>query len=190
MSSPPVCLETDRLFVRAPLPIELAGAVCRFQSRNADHFAPWDPRRSPAFHSEAYWVEQLHLDAEDLDAGRRARFFVSEKITPNRVVGHVHFSNIVRGAFWACHLGFAIDQALEGTGTMYEALFAAIEWAFDELNLHRIEANHRPENVRSGALLRRLEFVPQGYARDYLRIDGAWRDHVLTALTNEQWKSD
>ena len=190
MSDPPICLETDRLFVRAPLAPELAGEVCRFQSRNKTHFARWDPRRSPAFYSEPYWVEQLHLDAEDLHSGRRARFFVSAKTAPSRVIGHVHFANIARGAFCACHLGFAIDQVLEGTGTMYEALFAAIEWAFDDLTLHRIEANHRPENARSGALLRRLDFVPQGYARDYLRIDGAWRDHVLTALTNDSWAAD
>ena len=55
---------------------------------------------------------------------------------------------------------------------------------FDTVGLHRIQANHLPENVRSARLLRRVGFVPEGYARDYLFIDGAWRDHVLTACTN------
>jgi ribosomal-protein-alanine N-acetyltransferase len=55
---------------------------------------------------------------------------------------------------------------------------------FGELGFHRIMANYLPHNERSGRLLRRLGFVVEGYARDYLYIHGAWRDHILTALTN------
>jgi [ribosomal protein S5]-alanine N-acetyltransferase len=67
---------------------------------------------------------------------------------------------------------------------MFEALTAAIAFAFDVLRLHRIMANYIPGNERSGKLLRRLGFNMEGYARDYLLIDGEWRDHILTALTN------
>jgi ribosomal-protein-alanine N-acetyltransferase len=45
-------------------------------------------------------------------------------------------------------------------------------------------ANYVPTNERSGRLLRRLGFVVEGYARDYLFIGGRFQDHVLTALTN------
>ena len=65
---------------------------------------------------------------------------------------------------------------------MGEALGALIEYAFTELELHRLMANYRPENERSAAVLARLGFEREGFARDYLYIDGAWRDHVLTAL--------
>ena len=66
---------------------------------------------------------------------------------------------------------------------MSEALRAATAWIFGELRLHRIMANYRPENARSGRVLERLGFVREGFAKDYLFIDGAWTDHVLTALT-------
>jgi ribosomal-protein-alanine N-acetyltransferase len=66
---------------------------------------------------------------------------------------------------------------------MFEALQAGIAYAFDELGFHRVMANYMPVNERSGRLLRRLGFVVEGYARDFLLIDGQWRDHVLTALT-------
>ena len=60
----------------------------------------------------------------------------------------------------------------------------AIDHVFHALKLHRIMANYMPTNVRSARLLRRLGFVPEGFARDYLFIAGAWQDHVLTALTH------
>ena len=55
------------------------------------------------------------------------------------------------------------------------------------LRLHRVQANHLPENQRSARLLQRLGFRVEGLAREYLYINGAWRDHVLTALTYQQF---
>jgi ribosomal-protein-alanine N-acetyltransferase len=67
---------------------------------------------------------------------------------------------------------------------MREALQATIEYVFDVMRLHRVQANYVPENRRSAALLEHLGFVREGLARDYLFINGAWRDHVLTARLN------
>jgi len=187
VSSGPVRLGTERLVLTSPWPATDAAAVVAFQRRNRAHFAPWDPTRTDAFFAEPYWRAQLESDVEALAQGRRARFFVTERDAPGRIVGYLHFSNVVRGAFQSCHLGFGVDASLEGRSVMREALERGCRWAFEDFGLHRIEANHRPENVRSGRLLRRLGFVPQGYARDYLRIDGQWRDHVLTALVNDAW---
>jgi ribosomal-protein-alanine N-acetyltransferase len=100
------------------------------------------------------------------------------------VLGTVNFTQIFRGAFQACYLGYSLDHRLEGRGLMHEAVGAAIRHVFDVLKLHRIMVNYVPSNERSATLARRLGFVPEGIARDYLYIDGAWRDHVLTALTN------
>ena len=72
---------------------------------------------------------------------------------------------------------------------MAEALAGAIDFAFDSLHLHRIEANYMPHNRRSGNTLRRLGFVVEGYARDYLLINGKWEDHILTSLSNPHWES-
>ena len=81
-------------------------------------------------------------------------------------------------------LGFAIDRDYEGRGLMHEALAASIDWLFGALNLHRVQASHRPENLRSERLLARLGFAREGLAREYLFIDGAWRDHVINARLN------
>jgi ribosomal-protein-alanine N-acetyltransferase len=84
-------------------------------------------------------------------------------------------------------LGYGLDREAVGNGLMEEALRAVIELGFDELNLHRLMANYMPTNTRSARLLRKLGFVVEGHARDYLRLAGAWQDHVLTALTNDRW---
>ena len=70
---------------------------------------------------------------------------------------------------------------------MAQALRATNAFVFDSMRLHRIMANYRPENERSARLLERLGFVREGLAKDYLFIDGAWRDHILTALVNPRF---
>jgi ribosomal-protein-alanine N-acetyltransferase len=67
---------------------------------------------------------------------------------------------------------------------MHEALSAAIDHVFSQYRLHRIMANHRPENLRSGKLLTKLGFEREGLARAYLKINGTWADHVLTSRIN------
>jgi ribosomal-protein-alanine N-acetyltransferase len=85
-------------------------------------------------------------------------------------------------------LGYALDAEHEGRGLMREALSAALADVFGpRVALHRVQANVRPENKRSLRLLDALGFVREGYARQYLFIDGAWRDHVLTALHAPDW---
>ncbi|EJA8914550.1 ribosomal protein S5-alanine N-acetyltransferase, partial [Escherichia coli] len=96
-------------------------------------------------------------------------------------------SNVVRGSFHACYLGYSIGQKWQGKGLMFEALSAAIRYMQRTQHIHRIMANYMPHNKRSGDLLARLGFEKEGYAKDYLLIDGQWRDHVLTALTTPDW---
>jgi ribosomal-protein-alanine N-acetyltransferase len=128
---------------------------------------------------------------EDFERGRSLKLVMFDINEPDGpVIGECNFTNFIRGPFQACFLGYKIDYRLEGRGLMREALTAAIAFTFDVLRLHRIMANYLPVNERSGRLLRRLGFVVEGYARDYLLIDGEWRDHVLTSLTNTKLMAD
>jgi [ribosomal protein S5]-alanine N-acetyltransferase len=175
-------LVTQRLVLEVPEP-DAAPRVIDYFVRNKAHLAPWDPPRPATFLTEAFWKERLAQSRLELLNDQSARFFVSKN---GVVVGAVNFTNIVRGPFQACMLGYSIDGELEGQGYMSEAVRAGLGYAFATLKLHRVMANHIPENVRSARLLKKLGFAVEGYARDYLFIDGAWRDHVLTALTNHE----
>lgn len=176
-------LDTQRLRLLPARP-ELAAAALDYHLRNRAHLEPWNPTAGPQFYTEAHWAMQLRQAARSWEEGVSARFLLATPAEPERIIGTVSFSNIVRGVFQACHLGYGIDRAREGQGLMREALQAAIAFAFADLKLHRIQANYQPHNVRSAALLQKLGFAIEGQAKDYLFLDGAWRDHVLTSLTN------
>ncbi|MDC0680492.1 MULTISPECIES: GNAT family N-acetyltransferase [Sorangium] len=180
----PVCIETPRLRLFIPS-VELAGRYLAYFERNRDHLARWDPPRPEGFYTEAFWRERLLRDHEDFAADRALRLALQWRGAPGgEVIGVCNFTQFVRGAFQAATLGYSLDQRAVGSGLMFEAIEAGIAYMFDTLGFHRVMANYLPHNERSGRLLRRLGFAVEGYARDYLFIDGAWRDHVLTALTN------
>lgn len=176
-------LATPRLQL-LPAHIGLARAMLDYQVRNRQHFAAWDPKPGDMFFTELYWTMQLRQQALSWEQGRGARFLLTQPQQPQQIVGTVSLSNIVRGVFQAAHLGYGIDHTLQGQGLMQEAVAEVIRFAFSDLRLHRLLANYQPANARSAALLQRLGFVEEGLARDYLYINGQWRDHVLTSLTH------
>lgn len=182
-------LRTARLVVALARP-GMHAAMARFLDTNfATHLARWSPPVEPGFFTDSFWRERLALCVEEYEAGRAVRFVLRlREDESGEIIGTCNYTNIVRGAFHACHLGYQIGRAQEGHGYMTEALRAANAFMFDTMRLHRIMANYRPENVRSARVLERLGFVREGLARDYLFIDGEWRDHVLTSLTNPRFE--
>jgi ribosomal-protein-alanine N-acetyltransferase len=130
-----------------------------------------------------FWQLRPREDAEG-SGELCVAFVIRDRDRDGVVIGSCALSQISMGAFRAGYLGYDIDAARQGRGLMTEALRSVIEYAFKKRALHRIMANYVPTNERSSRLLRRLGFVVEGYARDYLIVAGAWRDHVLTSLTN------
>jgi len=177
-------LQTARLRLLPVNESQAAGAAAFYQ-RNAAHLAPWDPPSPPDFATEAFQRVRLAKAAADVAAGALLRWWLQPLQDSSRLVGSIGLSQIARGPFQNAMMGYAIDAEFQGQGLMHEALQAAIDHAFSPaVHLHRIQANVRPENSRSVALLQRLGFEDEGLAREYLYIDGAWRDHRLFALRN------
>ncbi len=161
-----------------------------YVTENRQHLAEWEPRRPDYYYTLVLWKQDLAAARAEFQRGQSFRLvLLKSEDLQGPILGVCNFRNIVRGAFHACHLGYSMDHRHQGRGLMFEGLSAAIRYAFDELNLHRIMANYMPHNERSARLLEKLGFVREGFAQDYLHIAGAWRDHVLTSLTNPDWKS-
>jgi [ribosomal protein S5]-alanine N-acetyltransferase len=107
---------------------------------------------------------------------------IARESASGEVVGVINLNEIVMGVFKSAYLGYYGMQRFSRTGMMTEALIAAAAFAFDELGLHRLEANIQPDNHASLALARRAGFQKEGYSPRYLFLDGAWRDHERWAL--------
>jgi ribosomal-protein-alanine N-acetyltransferase len=159
----------------------------RFVEDNRAHLTPWEPPFPADYYTLRFWRERLAKNLHEFGQGTSVRLSIFWKDDPRSpVLGNCNFGNFVWGAFHCASLGYRLDHHVVGQGVMTEALRGATRYMFNDLGFHRIQANYRPTNERSGNVLRRLGFAVEGYARDYLFIDGAWRDHVLTSLTNHE----
>ena len=114
-------------------------------------------------------------------SGRHLNLVVIET-ERGEIVGVVNLNEIVAGSFQSAYLGYYGMQAFAGRGFMTEAVGLAVQLAFDELGLHRVEANIQPGNTRSIALVKRLGFSLEGFSPRYLRVAGEWRDHERWAI--------
>jgi ribosomal-protein-alanine N-acetyltransferase len=119
---------------------------------------------------------------------RSSNFFIVHRELGD-LVGVINIEHIIRGFFYSAFLGYYAFEPHAGKGLMREGLILALEHAYDELKLHRLEANIQPANARSIALIKSLGFQLEGYSPKYLKISGRWRDHERYALLAEDWRA-
>ena len=103
------------------------------------------------------------------------------------IVGVFNISEIVLGQFQSAYLGFYAVANYAGKGYMSRGIKLILKNIFEEMKLHRIEANIQPENSSSINLVKANGFIKEGYSPRYLNVDGQWRDHERWALTYENW---
>lgn len=158
-----------------PLTAEDSAALRAALLRNQDHLQPWLPERPEGFYSEAGIREHVTGALEATQRGGLASWLVWHD---QAVVGRVTLSNVVRGVFQSCSLGYWVDHRHTGRGVATGAVRHAVEGAA-VLGLHRVEAGTVVHHRASQAVLRRCGFEEVGTARRYLHIAGAWQDHLL-----------
>lgn len=153
---------------------------------SADFHRPWEPTPPPGadpFHREVF--EHYLRDAE---SDQRRRTLICRR-SDQRIVGAMNWNEIVRGVLQSAYLGYWIGALYARQGYMREALSLALTHSFESLELHRVEANVRPENQASVALVRGAGFTREGYSPRYLKIAGEWCDHERWAMLVEDWRA-
>jgi ribosomal-protein-alanine N-acetyltransferase len=157
-------------------------AALREASR--EFLAPWEPTWPADDLSRSAFRRRIRRYAEDLRTDQGYAFLIIRS-TDDALVGGLTLANIRRGVAQAGSLGYWMGQPHARHGYMTAAVRAVIPFAFTTLRLHRLEAACIPTNTGSIRLLENTGFVREGYARDYLCINGIWQDHLLYGRLND-----
>ena len=158
-----------------------AKAISAYYVDNNPHLSKWEPNREEGYHAVSAWKARLATIENEQSAGN-SLFFISYEQSTDKIIATCVLSNIARGPFQGCNMGYSIAKAYEGKGLMKQLCEYVISHAFDELRLNRVMANYMPSNTRSANLLASLGFTIEGKATNYLKINGQWEDHILTSL--------
>lgn len=179
---------TDRLVLR-PARTSDVGEIRRALRANSEHLRPWSvapaPGDDPA--SLASVSRAVLRYRREWKRGQTFVLFVSRRDDERHIVGRIALGGILRGAFQNAYLGYWIDAGHQGQGLMTEAVRAATTFAFGAAALHRVQAAVMPSNKGSLRVLEKAGYRREGSAARYLCIAGAWEDHVLFAVTAEEW---
>jgi ribosomal-protein-alanine N-acetyltransferase len=178
-----------RVTLRAPRAGDyMAWRNLRRESR--DFLKPYEPRWSEADLSHRVYSSRLKRGREEAKAGSDYSFFIFLRQDGREtLVGGVTLSNIRRRAAQFVNLGYWMGREHAGQGLMTEAVGMIIPFVFETLGLHRIHAAFLPDNVASRRVLEKNGFKEEGFAENYLQIDGKWCDHVLFGLTRERYEA-
>lgn len=170
-------LHTNDLLLRTACEA-FAPLMRNYYLKNKAFLAPFEPKRDAQFYTLPYQQAILAQDAASAADGSAVRYYIFRKAEPETVIGSIALSNIVRGNFQSCFMGYKLDYEFVNRGYMTQAVQAMVNTAFTVLQLHRIEANIMPRNLPSRRVLEKCGFTAEGVSPQYLQIHGVWEDHL------------
>jgi ribosomal-protein-alanine N-acetyltransferase len=148
------------------------------REESRDFLTPWEPTWPADDLSRSAFRRRIRRYSEDLRTDQGYAFLIIRS-SDNTLVGGLTLANIRRGVAQAGSIGYWMGRPFVRQGYMTAAVRAIIPFAFASLRLHRLEAACIPSNDGSIRLLEKTGFVREGYAREYLCINGIWQDHLL-----------
>ena len=184
------------------LPLELKGRRVTLRPLSASDFDQWREVRRRCGDWLTRWEAKPMPGAPDVVEDPRAfaaRCGARERerqmgtgfgfgvFVDGRFGGEINLSGIQRGPFQNGYVGYWIDQQLAGQGFTPEAAVVLFKFAFDDLDLHRVQVSIIPRNSASRRVAEKLDLRDEGTAVRYLKINGVWEDHIRYALTAEEW---
>jgi len=165
-----------RVYIRPPLRSD-EDAWVHIRRISRSFLEPWEPSWPSDATSSNGFRRRLKRFKEDWDAGLGYAFFIFG-VESDVLLGGITLTNLRRGVSQSGSIGYWIGQPYARQGFMAEAIQLVLDYAFSQLDLHRVEAACLPSNEASRALLLKSGFRQEGLAREYLCIAGKWQDHV------------
>lgn len=169
-------------------PIRLRDAAQWSRLRLADRaqLEPWEPTANaewPVRHALSAWPTVCSSLRAEARKGRMLPYVIE---LDGQFAGQLTIGNVTHGALRSAWIGYWVESGSTGGGVATAALALGLDHCFGPVMLHRVEATVRPENAASRAVLGKVGFREEGLLKRYLEVDGAWRDHLLVAITIEE----
>lgn len=178
-------LDSGRVYLRPPAHADWRDwADLRAESR--DFLTPWEPTWPYDALTRSAFRRRLRAYKAEIRQGTSFSFLVF-RVSDHALLGGVTVSNLRRGVAQSASLGYWIGARHSRQGYMTDALARVLQFAFNDLGLHRVEAACLPHNAASMSLLAKCGFREEGHAREYLRINGRWQDHLLFAILRDEF---
>ena len=170
---------SGRVFLRTPAARDRDEFISLMRSSRSFH-RPWATAPIDDERFSAYLADSRRPDFEAMVLCRHEDL---------AILGFFNLSQIVRRSLQSAYVGYAVGKPYAGQGYMREGIQLVLRYAFNELRLHRIEANIQPGNLASVALARGAGFRREGFSPRYLKIAGRWRDHERWAILADDWRA-
>ncbi len=160
-----------------------------FHIRNKEHFLPWEDKKPDDYYTYFYHMQMVKSEKAAIKRGDELDFWIF-RLTDGKLIGKVVLFSISFGNVSSAVLGYKLDSQAQKCGYMHEAINAVICFAFNELNLHRLEINIIPRNERSIKVAEAAGFSLEGKSEKFMRINGVWEDHLRFVKINDSFKED
>lgn len=160
-----------------------AQAMLKLQKENRDFFEQFAMTRSRYFYTIEGQLERIKKANKNMKQDEDYYFGIFEN-GENTLVGTINLFHILRGSSQSAVIGYFLDKKYNGKGFTTEATRLIVNYAFDELKLHRIEAGVQPHNIGSIRVLEKAGFHQEGIAQKNTKINGKWEDHQVLAIIN------
>ncbi len=147
------------------------------------YLTPWEPTWAVDETSRTSYRNRLRRYVEDARDDKAYALFLF-RAEDDALMGGLTLSSVRRGVAHMASLGYWVGQMYAGKGHVTAGVRAIVDYAFEDLALHRVEAACQPNNIASRRVLEKNGFAHEGLARSYLKINGAWRDHLLFGIFN------
>lgn len=158
----------------------------RIRLADRRHLEPWEPTAEVDWtvrHAVSSWPAVCSGLRAEARKGRMLPYVID---LDGQFCGQLTIGNVTHGALRSAWIGYWVSSAVTGAGVATGALALGLDHCFGPVTLHRVEATVRPENAASRAVLAKVGFREEGLLQRYLDVDGAWRDHLLVAMTVEE----
>jgi len=172
----------NNVYIR-PLKTEDAAESLNLQLNNRDFFEKFSMSRNTDFYTIEAQTNRIKSYIESMQNDQEYYFGIF-KNDDHTLIGTINLFQVLRGSLQSAFIGYFLDKSQNGKGYTTEAVQLIVEYAFNELNLHRIEAGVMPHNIASIRVLEKAGFHIEGLAQKSVKINGKWEDHQMLAILN------